>query len=118
MPEPVAIEEQVIIGDNRHGYAFAVGRVGDRWLGYAITRLGLFLFPGVSEGVDLGMEDRDEAIRRVGAIAQDLNSGYGGVETWHVPEELRGDPGRYRCDVCGEICCEDDHDLDDLDEEP
>jgi hypothetical protein len=113
MSEPVPIHEQLLIASNRHGYTFAVGRVDDRWLGYAIGLMKdgskmLFVLPGVGDGPELGVTDRAEAIRRTSAIAL-TDPSYGWVETWHVPEDLRGDPEQYRCAECGEVCCGEDH---------
>jgi hypothetical protein len=109
MSDAIKIEEQVLVGSNRHGYTFAVGRLGDRWVGYAGGGGMLFILPGMSEDHELGLTDRDEAIRRVGACALDGGQGYGGIDEWHVPEDLRGDPDAYRCAVCDEVCCDEDH---------
>ncbi len=115
MMDPIRIDEQIEVGRNEWGYSFAVGRVLDRWLGYAIGGGGIFFFAGVADGPLLGLIDRDEAIRRVGAIARDDAQGFGGVAAWSVPEDLRGDPERYRCPVCDEVCCGADHEYDDED---
>ena len=110
--EPLRIRTQTVVGTNARGYTFAVGLVGDRWLGYALGGGGLFVFSEVSRGVDLGMglDDREEAIGRVAALAQDPGHGFGGVDRWHVPERLRADPEVYRCEICGEVLCDSDHD--------
>jgi hypothetical protein len=111
--EPLSFEEEFLVGSNPHGYSFYVGRLDDRWLGYAIGAAMVFVFPGISTDHRIGVADRDEAIRRLGAIAQDPASGYGGIKAWFVEEALRGDPVAYRCKVCGEVCCGEDHDADD-----
>lgn len=110
MSEPLAFEEILSIGTNAHGYSFAVGRVGERWIGFAAGRVapaphsaGIFVFSELSEDYVLGLKDRDEAIRYTGALAQDPEQGYGGITRWHVPEALRGDPEALRCTKCGEI---------------
>ena len=107
--KPIQIEEQVEVAYNEYGYRFCVGRVGSRWMGYALGGGGMFFMPGVSEGCVMGLTDRDEAIRRVGAIAQDPEESFGGVQAWSVPPALRGKPEDYRCKECGRVCCEGDH---------
>lgn len=113
--DPIVFEEQREVGMNSH-YLLGVGRVGDYWAGYAIGG-GMIFFLHINTGHQLGLVDQAEAIRRVGAIAQDVAQGYGGIEEWFVPEDLRGDPERYRCRTCGEVCCGDDHISDDWDPE-
>ena len=113
--EPIQIEQEVDVGRNSHGYTFHVGLLSGYWLGYAQGAETIFLFPGIRTGHQLGILDRDEAIRRVGAIAQDPASGYGGIEEWSVEESLRGDPAAYLCPVCDEVCCGEDHSDEDSD---
>ena len=103
------LSETVLVGENDYGYQFAVGRHGDSWVGFAVgtTEAGrmLFLFPEISSGVVMGIGSRDEAIRMVGAIAEDPEHGYGGIDRWFVNESLRGTPDEYRCADCGEVGC-------------
>jgi hypothetical protein len=113
MSESIQIEEQVLVGRNSHGYTFAVGRISDRWLGYALGGGGMFIFPEISENHDLGLPDMNDAIRRVSALAQDPERGYGGIEQWYIAESLRADPDQFRCSNCGEVCCDGECDLDD-----
>ena len=40
-----------------------------------------------------------------GAVAQDPESSYGGVERWFVPPALRGNPEELRCQYCGGVGC-------------
>lgn len=106
------IDQTLLIGENEH-YQFFVGRMGDRWIGFAVGDLEggdrlMCVFPEIADRYQLGLVDRDEAIRRTGAIACDVESSYGGVTTWHVDEDLRGDPDSYRCATCGRICCSGD----------
>lgn len=112
----IPFSETLMIGDNDVGYKFGVGLAGDRWLGFALGDLPggdkmLFVMPNVSEGFDLGLKDRDQAILMTGAIAQDPESAFGGITRWFVQADLRGDPNTIaRCPRCGEIGCQDDHD--------
>jgi len=84
------IKETLLIGENDRGYQFCVGLIGDRWCGFALGR----------------SSDRDEAIRKTGAIACDPESAYGGVTRWYVDEPLRGDPEDFRCAFCGDVDCD------------
>jgi len=89
-------------------YTFHIGLVEDRWLGFALSRetpRSLFFFPEVSDDLQMGMKDQNKAVLLTGALAQDVESGYGGITTWEVPEELRGDPEKYRCATCGAVGC-------------
>jgi len=102
------------IGENDHGYSFAVGKLGGRWVGFAVGDLGegkqgMFFLPGISEEYELGLTDRELAIRMTGAVAQSPEHGYGGIERWFVVEELRGRPEDFQCAECGEIACSGDH---------
>ena len=117
------IESFEFVGRNEH-WQFAVAKVGDRWLGVALegkfTRQArdafqaqglpvpddyMHVFAKVSDGFELGMKDKNRAMLLVGAIAQDPEQGFGGVDEWLVPEELRGDPEKFRCLKCGEVGC-------------
>lgn len=108
MAGSISLDKQIIIGTNRHGFTFAVGRAGERWIGYAFSGSDGVGFDGVCEDGQKGMRDRDEAIRRTSACACDPLYGYG-VDKWMIPEELRGNPEDYRCGVCREVCCGEDH---------
>jgi hypothetical protein len=87
------------------GYRFAVGKISGRWVGFADSDVGAFIFPTISEGHLCGISDRDRAIRLTGAIAQSFEHGYGGVDRWFVGEDLRGKPEDFRCAKCEEIGC-------------
>ncbi len=110
MPESLTFSETLMIGSNEHGYSFGVGLLSDRWLGFSIGDDGnvlpmLFVMPEISEDFQLGIPDRDRCIRMAGAIAQDPERNYGGISTWLVAEDLRGDPEDFRCPLCREVCC-------------
>lgn len=111
----LVIEQTVPVGTNGHGYDFEVGLIGGFWVGYARGGGGLFFFAGISKDHQLGVKDQREAILKTGAIAQDPDQGYGGIDLWFVPEDLRGKPDDYRCETCGEVCCATDHLADDWD---
>jgi len=101
----LVLEDALPIGENEIGYSFLVARIGDRWIGFADSSVGMFLLPGVREGQYIGVKDKKEAILLSGAIAQSIEHGYGGVDEWFVPEDLRGKPEDYRCKTCSEIGC-------------
>jgi hypothetical protein len=128
MSADLSITEQTIIGENAY-YRFFVGRMGERWVGFAaesatahaarqlLLAEGLnpipdkiFLFPDVSGQGDEchlpGVPDRARAIRMTGAIAQDPGHAYGGIDRWHVPDELRGKPEDFRCARCDWFGCD------------
>ena len=106
------ISETVKVGENDYGYTFFVGLYGSRWIGFAVgeerekERKMMFIFPEISSNGTLGVTSLDEAIRMTGALAEDVESGFGEIERWCVPEELRGDPDDYRCENCGAVCCD------------
>jgi len=105
------VQDVVQVGENDLGYRFAVGAIPDedggvRWIGYADSDVGAFIFPGICEGHMMGIKDRERAIKLTGAIAQSFEHGYGGVERWFVTEELRGKPEDFRCADCQEIGCD------------
>lgn len=115
MSHTIQMAEPVKVGENDHGYLFVVARVtgttGDRWVGGAVGvgRDGVamfFVFPEVSDGILLGMADRDEAIRLTGALAQDPEGGWGGIERWFVDGDLRGHPENYQCGRCDRVGCD------------
>jgi hypothetical protein len=123
MPD-LSITDLEVIADNDH-WRFAVGKLGeDRWCGFALPsrspvekafigaglppidpQMVMFL-PEVCEGFNAGVKDKNRAILLTGAVAQDVESCYGGVDRWYVPEELRGDPEKYRCKTCEKIGCD------------
>jgi hypothetical protein len=125
MSDPLHFAEVLAVADNDHGWRFAVGRMGDRWLGFAtgsqyaadardaFRSVGLpveagylHVFAEVSTGYQLGVSDRDRAVLLTGALAQDPEGCFGGVDRWHVPEALRGKPDDYRCATCGQVGCD------------
>jgi len=122
---PLEIHDILLIGENDYGWEFAVGRIGERWLGFA--RDGAFsqhvrqafaseglavepgymhLFPEVAEGVEIGLPDKERAILLTGALAQDPEQPFGGIDRWHVPEEQRGKPDDFRCPNCDRVGCD------------
>lgn len=111
--ENLELTQTRIIAENDAGYEFGVGLLGRRWVGFALARRDtsepfLMFFSEVStEDYQLGLEDRDEAIRLTAALAVDPEN-YGGVDRWLIDEELRGDPEAYRCPQCGRVGCRGD----------
>jgi len=118
------ITDLTVIGENDAGWRFAVGRIGDRWVGVGLESASvvaarnafadeglpvdpgyMHIFPEVCDGFIMGVEDRHRAILMTGAIAQDFEHAFGGVDRWHVPPELRGNPDDFRCDDCGNVGC-------------
>jgi len=107
------IEEAFLIGENDHGYKFAVGKIGERWFGFAEGALEngdkmIFFFPGIGENYQLGLLDRNLVIKITGAIAESDEHGYGGIARWFVPEELRGKPEDFTCEHCDSVGCRGD----------
>lgn len=119
-------------------WQFGIGKLGDRWVGVAgqseiasaaksaFASEGLAVEPEylhilseVSEESELGMRDKRAAILLIGALAQDPESGFGGIDKWFVPEELRGDPEKFRCERCATVGCsgKDCSDCDQLDDD-
>ncbi len=87
--EPLKFEALVPIGENSYGWKFAVGLCSGRWLCLALGKLksgGVFchVFAEGSEGFDLGLVDRDRAIRLT----------------------LRGKLDDFRCALCGAVGCD------------
>jgi hypothetical protein len=110
MSAEIRITDQQLIGENDHGYRFLVGKIGDRWVGFADGDLGdgkrmLFMFPAISEDYQMGLLDRELVIKLTGAIAQSVEHGYGGIARWFVPEELRGKPEDFTCEHCESVGC-------------
>ena len=118
------IERVDLIGRNDE-WQFAVAKVGDRWLGVALesqsaraARLAfaseglpvdnsyMHLFGEVSDDFELGMKDKRAAMLLVGALAQDVEQGFGGIDEWLVTADLRGDPDQFRCKKCGKVGCD------------
>ncbi len=121
----IQIDEVLVIGENDGGYQFAVGRIADRWIGFARDNAfsrraraafraegfapepaGLFVFHEVGEDCQMGLTDKGRAIRLTGAVACDPESSYGGIDRWYVPEELRGRPDDFRCEHCERVGCD------------
>jgi len=123
MPDPIQFHDWFIVGEN-DTYRFCIARTdGQRWCGFAVPMRspaerafqseGLDVSPQmvmilseVAEGYQLGIQDRDKAILLTGAVAQDVESCYGGIERWFVPEDLRGDPDDFRCAHCDRVGCD------------
>lgn len=110
--DSLRIDDIAVIAENDLGYRFGVGRVGDRWIGFATESEGidvdpgmLFIIPEICDGFEMGILDRDRCVLLTGAIAQDPEYGFGGVERWHVPEHLRGKPEDFRCANCDRVGC-------------
>jgi hypothetical protein len=75
MSETLNITNYIKVGENNYGYAFWVGLLDRRWVGFAVGDIGggnrgLFFLPGIEEDCYLGISDRDKCIRMTGAIAQ------------------------------------------------
>lgn len=122
MPEPVEIDDALLMGDNDVGYEFFIGRVQGRWIGFAAADVpgvegkGIFVFHEISDGPLLGLTDRDEAIRRVHAVATAPENGFGGVDRWYSDEQLRAEPAAYRCGHCDQLCCDGECELGEIDD--
>lgn len=106
----IIVRDSLLVAENDHGYQFCVGTIEGRWVGFAVgfengQAWGVFLFSEISVAHRLGVESREEAIRMTAALAQDDESAYGGVDRWHVQEELRASPEDYRCEHCDRVCC-------------
>ena len=124
MPDPLSITEQFVLAEN-DGWRWCVGKLGNRWLGYAregthsefsrrafanegleVQPSMLMLFHQVADGCELGVLDRERAVKLVTALAADPESDYGDVLHWFVPVEERGDPEALRCKRCGDVGCD------------
>lgn len=101
-----SFSETRLIGSNRHGWTFGIGQLGEHWVGFALGDGFLNIMAEVSEGFQLGLKDADLAMRMTSAVAVDPEQLFGGVDRWFIPEQCRGDPEDYRCEVCGEIGCD------------
>lgn len=111
MSNTIQITDRFDIGENDHGYKFAVGKIVNRWVGFADGELEngdrLFLiFPAISENYQMGLTDRELVIKLTGAIAQSGEHGYGGIARWFIPQELRGDPKEFTCENCESVGCQ------------
>lgn len=107
----IELSDVVKIGKNDYGYEFAVGRIGKRWVGLAIGDPGdgekvMFFLPNIQEDHQMGVKDKTMAILLTGATVQVKEHGYGGINTWFVGEELRGDPDILMCINCGSVGCD------------
>jgi hypothetical protein len=112
----IAFDHSELIAQNEH-YKFLIICHEGRWCGAALGAGTLFLFPEISEAHELGMRNKTEAVRRVGAIAGDVVQGFGGVGDWLAAPELLIDPEQVRC-TCGLLYCEQEHNEPFFDEEP
>jgi len=105
----IEIEDALLVGENELS-KFLVGRVEGRWMGFALQgpkgQGGMFVFTELHEGTQLGLLDRERAIRLTGAVACDPEAMYGGIDRWHVPAELRGRPDDFRCVLCSQVGCD------------
>lgn len=101
------VKEGFLIGVNNQGYSFSVGLLGDRWVGFAQHKDDrmIHFFPEISEEFEMGLPDKETAIRLTAALAQTPEKGYGGVDRWFIKEDLRGNPADYRCGECQEVGC-------------
>lgn len=119
-------EPQKIASNNQ--WDFAVARLGDRWIGYAMGDLEdgnkfMNLCPEVSDDYQIGCVEKSQAIRMLSVYLQDPENGFGDVEEWLIPAEERGNPEEYRCHECGRVLCQGecedfrDDDWDDWDDE-
>lgn len=104
----INIEEAHLWGRNEF-YDFYIGRVGDRWAGFAVgvideTQRMAFMLPGVSEGFNVGCVDREEAFRLTVAIILDGAGGYGPVDEWLDDTYRLVDVEQFRDQYSGEIC--------------
>lgn len=108
----------VAIGENRHGYTFCAGKLACAWYGIAIGKINekehmAFILPGCSEDeidhllpeISEDSDVRSLIIRRVGAVAFFGEHGYGGIENWLVPENLRGTIEEFLCAECESVSC-------------
>jgi hypothetical protein len=122
MPVSLTLADVVVIGENDH-WRFCIGRMDGRWIGFAaepadlarsafaaegleVQPQMLFVLTEVSDHHQLGLLDRDKAIRMTTAVACDLEADYGGIDRWHVAANLRGKPEDFRCIRCGYIGCD------------
>jgi hypothetical protein len=106
MVNGLVFDQLIWIGKNRYGYHFGCGLERGRWLGFALgpmdgTERFMMLFHEVSDDVTIGMADRDQAVALTSAIAADPDANYGGVDEWLIPEAMRGDLEKLRCQECG-----------------
>lgn len=114
MSEAWAFDEVYKIGENDWGYWFGIGLLKDRWTGFAVgtwkddkgEHQMMFFFPEIADDLVMGKTDRDLVIKLTGAIAQSVEHAYGGVSRWFVPEDLRGKPEDFICEVCSSVGCD------------
>ena len=100
------LKETMIVAENRHGYQFGIGLVGDRWIGFARGAEMLFVFPAIADDFQLGLLDKQRVIKLTVAIACDPDGGYGGIDQWFVTYDLRGHPDDFRCPYCARVGCQ------------
>jgi|GEM_PF-6480538 len=97
--------QAIKIGENDH-YWFGVAQCEGDWVGFAEgAGLGLFILPMPQMSESWRRLDLETVIRFTGAFVQCPEQGYGGIDRWFVPEDLRVDPKAYRCADCGSITC-------------
>lgn len=111
VPPPALQLQQTAMLAANDSWTFCVGRMGDRWLGFAVGFLEdgakfVNVFPEVSEGAQLGIRDYARAVKLTTAIAQDPEQGLGGVEHWFIPPGARGNPDDFRCANCDRVGCD------------
>jgi hypothetical protein len=100
--------EYVEIGYNDQ-YVFAIGLIGVRWCGFAQSRVGhIFIFAQISDGYELGLLDRDAAMKMTAAWLQWGDGSYGHIDHWYIKPEYTGRREDYLCLHCREPFCEDD----------
>lgn len=110
MPNSIYFKEMLLLAFSDH-WEFCVGRVGARWLGFAMGRIGpnrnfINIFHQVAEGHQLGLPDRDHAIRLTTALIEADVECMGAVTFWITSPELRGRPEDFTCAHCGEVGCD------------
>lgn len=109
MSDTLKITDSIHIGDNADlGYRFGVGKVGGRWVGFAIGNTdggGCMFMLSISPDAWLGVVERDDAIRRSAAFIQSPENGYGGFTHWHMDDSLRSVADDFRCETCNDVCC-------------
>jgi hypothetical protein len=113
----VGFQEVLKVGENDYGYWFGVGFMFGCWYGFAVGKDSagdetMLFLPGCDGANDFpesgecdGEAVKVEIIKRVGAVAQSFEHGYGGVARWFVGEDVRGRPEDYVCSQCGSVLC-------------
>lgn len=120
MPATLNMSDYLTVAENA-SYWFCIASIGERWVGLAAPKRSpaeaafadeglevtpqLLMLLDISDGFELGVTDRRRAILLTGALAQDPENAYGGIDTWHVAPELRGHPDDFRCRHCDRVGC-------------